>query len=292
MSLESTNGVQQLQQPQKFQVSPREFILRHVRYLPWIIISLAVALFLAKIKLRYAIPIFRTEARLLIKREAPGRTNDKFDDIFSGGSFQNVFNEMQLLKSRPLAARVAKVLNLQYRYYNKGNIRNSLLYNESPVGIEMMSQDSASSIAVTIVVTDNDHFKFEKQEKLYTFGEVINLGGTNFKVIKFLPNVFNLYASNVYILSKGTISDVANEIAGNLKVTLVDNFAQIINLTYESENAAMAGDILNTLMEVYKSSNIEDKRQTRISTLQFIDERLDSLLTKLGMVEKDLAKYI
>ncbi|HKP31534.1 MAG TPA: polysaccharide biosynthesis tyrosine autokinase, partial [Chitinophagaceae bacterium] len=243
-------------------------------------------------KLRYAIPIFRTESRLLIKREAPGRTNDKFDDIFSGGSFQNVFNEMQLLKSRPLAARVAKVLNLQYRYYNKGNIRNSLLYNESPVGIEVLNPDSTSSVSVTIVVTDDNHFKFEKEEKQHSFGETINIGGTNFKVIKFLPNVYNLYSSNVYILRKGTIADVANEVAGNLKVTLVDNFAQIINLTYESENPAMAGDILNTLMEVYKSSNIEDKRQTRISTLQFIDERLDSLRIELGFVEKDLAKYV
>src|SRR5205085_2669853 len=54
----------------------------------------------------------------------------------------------------------------------------------------------------------------------------------------------------------------------------------------------LAIDILNTLMAVYKESNIEDKRQMKISTLEFIDDRLDSLKGELGTVEKNLTAFI
>src|SRR5213075_2231115 len=112
--MESSNGIPEIAEPKKLQLpSPREFLLRYIKYLPWILISLAVALVVAKIKLRYATPIYKSEARLLIKKETPyARNNDKFDEIFAGGSIQNVYNEIEILRSRPLAARVVKALHL------------------------------------------------------------------------------------------------------------------------------------------------------------------------------------
>ena len=98
MSIEPTNGTPILE-PKKLQLpSPREFLMRYLKYLPWVIISLAVALLIAKLKLRYSTAIYKSEARLLIKKEAPyGRSNDKFDEIFSGGNVQNVYNEIEII---------------------------------------------------------------------------------------------------------------------------------------------------------------------------------------------------
>lgn len=290
--MESTNGLR-MQGNQKNQISPKEFILKYLKYLPWIGISVFICLVLAKVKLRYAVPVYRTESRLLIKKDVPSRGNDKFDDIFSGGSFQNVFNEMQILRSRPLAARVAKELHLEFSYYNKGVIKGSLLYNESPVKLEILSSNpSLVSLSLSITVIDSNHFRINDEKNDHFFGEVIKFPKDTFQVLKLLPDIHNLYASNVYTLTKSTPEEVAEDIVDNLKITLADNVSQVINLSYESENSSMAEDILNSLMRVYQESNIEDKRQTRISTLRFIDERLDSLRRELGIVEKDLTSYI
>jgi tyrosine-protein kinase Etk/Wzc len=90
--MEPTNGIQ-FAENKKLQLTPREFLIMYAKYIPWLLLSLSVAMVLAKIKLRYAIPIYRTEARLLIKRESPyGRSNDKFDDIFMSNGSQNVYN--------------------------------------------------------------------------------------------------------------------------------------------------------------------------------------------------------
>jgi tyrosine-protein kinase Etk/Wzc len=295
--MESTNGihpdsgleVKKLQLP-----SPREFLLRYIKYLPWILVSLAVALVLAKIKLRYATPIYKAESRLLIKKETPyGRSNDKFDEIFAGGSIQNVYNEIEIIKSRPLAARVAKALRLQTSCYNKGNIRSSLLYRESPITLLNVSEpDSAVSFSVEVTITDDDHFKLGESANVHSFGETIKQNGREFKIIKLRSHVTNVTASNVYVLAHSTPENAANDMVNNLSVVLSDNYGQVINLSYKSENADLAVDILNALMAVYKDANIEDKRQMKISTLEFIDERLDSLKTELGSVEKNLTEFI
>lgn len=288
-----TNGLL-LHEKQKQAISPREFILRYVKYLPWILLSIAAALIIAKIKLRYATPIYRTEARMLIKKESPyGRSNDKFDEIFMSGSIQNVYNEIEILKSRPLAAKVARQLRLQTICYNKGNIRSTLQYPNPPITIlPLTPEDSTGGISLELNLVDNDHFKLNEQPKVYAFGETIKAGFNQFKVIRLDPQVFNSSASNTYQLSYSALPEAADRVAGGLNAALADNAGQIINLSYESENTSMSMDILNTLMAVYRESNIEDKRMMRISTLEFIDERLDSLRQELGIVEKGLTEYI
>lgn len=288
-----TNGLL-LHEKQKQAISPREFIMRYVKYLPWILLSIAAALIIAKIKLRYATPIYRTEARMLIKKESPySRSNDKFDDILMGGSIQNVYNEIEILKSRPLASKVARQLRLQTICYNKGNIRSTLQYPNPPLSIlPLTPEDSTGGISLELTVVDNDHFKLNEQPKVYAFGETIKSGFNQFKVMRLDPLVFNSSASNTYLLSYSPLTTAADRVAGGLSANLADNAGQIVNLAYESENTVMSMDILNTLMDVYRESNIEDKRLMRISTLQFIDERLDSLRRELGIVEKGLTEYI
>jgi tyrosine-protein kinase Etk/Wzc len=296
MSMEATNGngIHALE-PKKLQLpSPREFLLRYIKYLPWLLVSLAVALVLAKIKLRYATPIYKTEARLLIKKETPySRSNDKFDEIFAGGSIQNVYNEIEILRSRPLAARVVKALHLQTSCYNKGNIRSTLLYSEAPITLFTATDtDSTGGFSIQLTIANNDQFKIGESPKLYSFGESIRIRGAEFRVVKLQPQVFNALPSNVYVLTQSTSDQAANALVGGLGVVLSDNYGQIINLSYESENTDMAVAILNSLMAVYKESNIEDKRQMKISTLEFIDERLDSLREELGDVEKKLTQFV
>ena len=103
-------------------ISPRELIFRYVRYLPWVIISVSLALVVAFIKLRYSTPIYSVSGKLLVTGGAAqygGR--DKFDDIFSMQGGNNKLNdEIEIIRSRYMAARVVRSLGLQKQVYNKG----------------------------------------------------------------------------------------------------------------------------------------------------------------------------
>lgn len=53
-------------------LSVRDLFYKYVRFLPWVIISVALALLVAYVYLRYATPIYSVGGTLLIKNEAQG----------------------------------------------------------------------------------------------------------------------------------------------------------------------------------------------------------------------------
>ena len=94
--------------------TPRELIFKYLRYLPWILVSVFLMLAVAYINLRYATPIYTVSGKLLVAHGNNRAGGDRFDDIFmmQGGS-NNLNNEMEIIKSRFMAARVVKATGLQ-----------------------------------------------------------------------------------------------------------------------------------------------------------------------------------
>jgi uncharacterized protein involved in exopolysaccharide biosynthesis len=57
-----------IQRDQTSGFSPREFMLGHLRYIPWLILSTLLFLVLAFLKLRYSPVIYQVQSKLLIKK--------------------------------------------------------------------------------------------------------------------------------------------------------------------------------------------------------------------------------
>ena len=84
-------------------LSVRDIFYKYVRFLPLFLLSLAFALLIAWIYLRYATRIYGAAGTMLINNEQASRNNDKVEDILIGGNkSQNIQNEIEILKSRPL----------------------------------------------------------------------------------------------------------------------------------------------------------------------------------------------
>src|ERR1700744_3183732 len=90
-------------------ISPRDFIFKYLKYLPWIIVCGAIGFALAYLKLRYIIPVYRVQSALLIKNEEDNGVgkDQKLDELFMTQSSLNLANEMAILRSRPVLQRVA-----------------------------------------------------------------------------------------------------------------------------------------------------------------------------------------
>src|SRR5215468_8913734 len=92
-------------------LSFRDLFYKYVRFLPLFLFSVAFALFIAYVYLRYATPIYSAGGPLLIKNDQQGGgRNDKFEDVFVNSKASNIQNEIEVLKSRPLMERVVKKL--------------------------------------------------------------------------------------------------------------------------------------------------------------------------------------
>src|SRR5208282_1688446 len=123
-----------------WKLGPRDFVFKYLKYLPWIIISLILALALAFIKIRYATKIYVSTSSVLIKTDKGinKQSGDRFDLFMDQGS-ANLNNEIQILKSRPVLERVARDLDFQANYLNRGKIKKaSLVYPVSPIILEVI----------------------------------------------------------------------------------------------------------------------------------------------------------
>lgn len=280
------------QKEKNWAFSPREFIFKYLKYAPWLIISMAVMLILAFIKLRYSTEIFSVSGSLLIKNENGGRgANEKFEDMFFFNSGTNLKNEVEILKSRPMVERVVKKLGLQTQYINKGNIKSTLIYNSNPLKLDILHlYDTLSGFSFNVMVVDEAHYLLNEDPNPKTFGEIFETKIGKFRFLKTEASL-KYYSSNEFIVSYQPSDKAAIGIAGGLNVTQANDFAHILTISYATPNPEMGKAIVTQLMLEYDAWNIEDKNKMAVNILKFIDERVDSLRMELEGIEGNLKSF-
>src|ERR1700733_4131324 len=182
----------------------RDFVLRYLKYFPWVIISIALALIIAYVKLRYEIPIYRVQSSLLIKndRSNSGDKDDKLDELFLAQSTVNLSNEIEILKSTPLMERVVRDLGIQTSYYNKGNLRSTLLYDECPFKLRILQHaDSTVPLSFTLVYVNDEQFTINKSTAIHYFGQPFKIGNNEFVLDKNSYIGFKSFQSKEFIVS-------------------------------------------------------------------------------------------
>ncbi|HVZ57444.1 MAG TPA: Wzz/FepE/Etk N-terminal domain-containing protein, partial [Chitinophagaceae bacterium] len=113
-------------------LSVKDLFFKYIRFIPWFIISVALALLVAYTYLRYATPIYSSSGTILIKTDEPTSSDQKLEQLFMNDQTQNIQNEMEVLRSRSLMERVVRDLHLETSYMAKGSIRSSNVYKQVP----------------------------------------------------------------------------------------------------------------------------------------------------------------
>src|SRR5215213_9958647 len=82
----------------------KELLFKYLRFLPLFIISIALALLVAYIYLRYTNPIYASSGALIVKDDnGPGNNSgDRFQQLFVLDNSMNLKNEIEIIRSRPL----------------------------------------------------------------------------------------------------------------------------------------------------------------------------------------------
>lgn len=276
----------------KATVSPRELIFKYIRYVPWLAISVAVMLVFAYLKLRYSTPIYNVSGRLLVTNQTPGGGGEKFDDIFMMQRSDKIYDEIEIIKSRSMAARVVRSLGLQKQVYSKGKIRTSIIYpKDVPFNFEILSlADSTVGFNLLVTLLNNGEFTLNEQPKKYFFNQTVTLPSVTFRITNNNGN-WQIFGSNEFVVSWQALENMAIGVSGGLAVGRVNDNTNVLNLSYQTENVKLGVDIINKYMEEYQQSRLEDKREIAAKTLEFIDDQLKAVFKELGGVESNLQNY-
>jgi tyrosine-protein kinase Etk/Wzc len=282
----------------KISLGPREFIARYIRYLPWVVLCTIIFLIGAYIKVRYSTPIYKVQSSLLIKNEngQGGGGSGKeisFNELFMNQGAINLSNEIQILRSRPVLQRVARDLNLQKLYYNKGSIRSSLQYGNYPFELEILKMtDSSAGFGFQVNILNDTQFLVNESKTRIAFGQSFQVGNNLCVLNRNLNESLFQYQIRIFLVNWQPLSQAAEGLLGGLTITQATDQATILTLSFDGENTDLGKNVLNTLMSVYDSLIVEDKSKIAFITLRFIDDRLNNLRDELGGVQGNLKNYM
>ena len=262
-------------------LSIRDMFYKYIRFLPLIILSVALALFAAYIYLRYAPRVYRASGSILLKKDQDKMSNDKLGDLLMSNRDLNLQNEIEVLKSRPLMEKVVKALSLQASYYVIGRIREDNIYTQAPFRLKVYElSDSSSAFSMNIKFA-SQNFRVDNENNI-NFGDKFK----NSHGVFSLEKVPGAAIGKEYKIDWLPPHAIAGVLVSGLQVAPKTVGTGILNISLSGAHPQLCADVINELMLQYEQKTIEDKNSAAGQTLSFIDVRLDTLRRELEYAQR------
>jgi len=263
----------------------------------WFIFSLIAGILIAFFYIKFTPPLYQVTAKVLVNDNGKGGGVAKqagalmdFGGLIAGSN--SVDNEAEILKTRFLMEQVVRQMQLNIVYSKKDSWVRSEIY-ESPLKLTIIK--AIDTIRPTSLRIEGDS-KNKIKVTCKDFEAEVNFNQT-FKV----PNIGLIMLSidpALQSLPKGEftidVSSIDQRVAalmGQLNVGVSNKQATIIDLGLSYSVPKKGEDILNSIINRYIKSNLEDKNIIADSTTKFIQNRLSIIARELGDVENKVQSF-
>lgn len=290
--------------------SLKDFLITCLSQWKWFVISVIFFVAVGMLKVVRQQPVYSRTMSVLIQDDDNTGGLDvasAFKDFGIGGVSANVYNELISLKSPAVMFEVVKRLNLNINATELKFPCNKTLYGKnSPFETVYPDLTDFTSCQVVMTLHPDDTYVLEKFTKVLPDGTIDKIekeqkGKISFNEVKtpvgkfiFRPN--GSYTNNrdedvKILLTVGSYQGAVESYVTKLKADLANADAEVIDLTLDDVSVQRATDILNTVVEVYNEFWVRDKNRMAVSTSEFIDDRLKTLVEELRDVDSDIADY-
>ena len=265
------------------------------------LITVVVALYIARVYLGHTLPVYSVSSTLLInepeKKSLSG--NDQFlQGLGLPGGMSNRENQIMILKSRVLTEKALKELSFEIEYYQK-TIRNQLpVYPDIPVKI--ISDNDIPlpyNTEFSITYLENGKFVLKSEAEYYAldkealFGETINIKEGSFLIECSNEDWFTRNKDQklyFIIRSKNSLIDYFN---GRLEVELLTQGGSVVRIGIAGTNYKWDVDFVNKLVEVFQATSLDKKNSEALRRVQFIDDQLIGVSDSLSITESKLQRF-
>lgn len=290
--------------------------------LHWFIISVVVALGLAYAINRYTTRIYSVHTTVLIDDSSKGssflsgNTGGSLDMLSGFGmypSLQNFENQTIILKSNSQVRRTINKLNFEVSYFSHGRVTHSEIYKNAPFEVifirnhvQPLGARFKLSILkdgdMTISVEDEnvDLFRYdtesiESRVPSLDFSAKVKPGKRiQTEYFDFYINVnenFDPEADNNYFFYFNTPAQLTRSYQSKLVLEPMAKGSSMLKISMEDSNPQKAMDFLNTLTSEYLLRNLEKKNELADNTINFINDRLDTISRSLNIAESALQNF-
>ena len=292
----------------------KALFFKYLRYWPYVLISVILALAAAHIKNKFTHPTYKVESRFLIKEDD---SNMGILDLTGlgtkgiGGHGQRLANESVLMKSKPLADEVLSHLDFDVEYYIPGLFIHTEVYSSSPVTVTLdweHNQLTGGDIKVTwsnaqnytVELIDNAYSlavpgesrKTPLENPVFPKGNLSFGEWTESPLSRFKVDLASEATEGEVILRFRDKSSLISQFTGeNFQVWALDPASSILGLSMVTQQPEKGQLYLNTLMDVYLDNELEEKTKVASNTVDFIDSQISGVADSLDYTSTDLQNY-
>jgi tyrosine-protein kinase Etk/Wzc len=263
----------------------------------WFLLCMVLGLLFAFFYTKLTPPLYKINARVLVNDQEGGaglgaKQSGAMMDLggLIGGQ-SSVDNEAELLKTPDLIEEVVRQNKLNIVYHESRNFVNRELYRApfelkilNPVDTIQLTQIGVEKQANDQILVTADDF-----EKSVKFGESFNIDGVG--TLQLVRNPDLTMSEVPYTVEVSSVDERVTTLMEQLTVQVVSKQVTIIDLNFDYPVEKRGEEILTSIIENYKRSNLNDKNAIADSTYTFIRERLNVIASELGDVENKVEQF-
>ena len=281
-------------------------LMKLIIYWKWFVVSIVLCLLCAFVYLRYATPVYRIQATVMINDEKKGSFQNQMmamQDFGFVGTTGGVDNEIEILRSKSMIKQAIVDMGMFVQYQLGGRIAKRVIYGNYPIEVQISDDDLANltrSFLLEISHPDSTKYKIEYAYKDLS-GEMVEFE----KTISGFPYVLESPVGQL-ILSRGEMPmapgqtlyvsivppiKMAKSCLANLSIAPTSKTTSVAHISYLDVNKKRGTDFVNSLVAAYNRENNNDKNVVALKTEEFIKERLDIVAAELDATEMEMAQY-
>ncbi len=259
----------------------------------WFVFSVCIAYAIAWWVNRYTVPQYSVSSTLIINEEKKSTAELLVSVIDRYSPRKNIDNEIAILKSYRLASKTLQYLDFGISYYAVGRIKESQMYPNPPFIVTPdTSKQNSYGTKVYVEFLSNNQCKLSVEnvfDQTITTGEKFEHPMFSFTITNREP-LANLTGKKYFFVINNP-HGLVNRYKGKLAVASNDKRGSVLSLSLSGTVPQQEVDYLNTLMDVYIQSGLDEKNQTSINAIDFIDSQLRIVTDSLQRAEDLLQDF-
>ncbi|MBC7399404.1 MAG: polysaccharide biosynthesis tyrosine autokinase [Mucilaginibacter sp.] len=276
----------------------REVLSKYVYYWPVFLLFTLITMIGAYAFHMVTKPVYDIKATMLIQDDK-GSSDIKtsLQEMGITSTPKNLENDVELLKSRKSVENVVNDLKLWISYKVVVNhLKENLYKNTTPVLFDFIKGSGKLDQKITIVIKNGDTFILKTTDDSETSGTEYNFSSSISSSLGTwqLTSTPNLrkYIGSTIIIELANPKDIADTYQASLEVALRDKLeSSIVDISLKDQIPQRGQDFVNYLITLYNKTEVEERNKKTKSSLDFIDQRLDSLSVELNAAEKNVENY-
>jgi capsular exopolysaccharide synthesis family protein len=254
--------------------------------LPWAVLLIFIAVFVAFLYVRYTNVKFQSYAELKLNKRSEASVFG-FNPLSEESSNLNTLSgEVELIRSKLFLKQVINKLPLDVSYQVVGRFKNEERYRFTPFTVSYDKSCAAYGQKFFVDIIDKENFRIssnpdEEQWVAQEFGKEFTFDGCRYK-LEITQHYFN---TERLFFTISTPESLMSFVESNLSVAPENLNANTIKITFEDYNPYKVQAIVEKVSELYTEYSKEQKNKANQLKIQFLNKQLKQTESELSNYE-------